>query len=121
MRSVLETAMVLSLVAACGSDRVADEPPQPPDVCETSFLDYTGFGEPFILDWCAGCHTSTLPAEMRQDSPIDVNFDDRTATVPWVERIRIRATGASPTMPPAGGPSDEERALLAEWIDCGAR
>jgi hypothetical protein len=28
--------------------------------------------------------------------------------------------GGTPTMPPAGGPSGEERALLAEWLACGA-
>jgi hypothetical protein len=24
-------------------------------------------------------------------------------------------------MPPAGGPSEEERRLLAEWLACGAK
>jgi hypothetical protein len=37
----------------------------------------------------------------------------------WAERIEARAASASPTMPPAGGPTDEERAMLREWIECG--
>ena len=36
----------------------------------------------------------------------------------WGPRIQARATGPEPTMPPGGGPSEEERALLSEWLEC---
>ena len=118
MRSSRELVLLLAL-SACGNDRQTD----PPDVqCETTFVDYATFGRPFLLDWCTGCHSSTLPPMMRQGSPPDVNFDDHAAAMQWRDRIRVRAVhgddGELPTMPPAGGPSEEERQLLAEWIEC---
>lgn len=134
MRSWREqvAAMVAAAVAAgalgalgCGTDSAppGEDPPgeDPPIACETSYLTYGNFGEPFILDWCRGCHSSSVPAGMRQDAPIDVNFDDAGDLAQWSARIAARSTGAAPTMPPAGGPTAEERALLAEWLACGGR
>ena len=118
MRSWLSLAFVL---AACGNDS-ATQPPGPdpqPDTCEQSYLRYDNFGAEFTANWCRGCHSSKVPAGMRQNAPIDVNFDDAADLHDWGARIRVRATGEAASMPPAGGPSAEERALLAEWIDCG--
>lgn len=129
MRSLPSLVLAL-LVAACGNDI---EPPdgvpspdeEPPDLeparCDTSYLDYGNFGEPFALDWCRGCHSSSVPAGMRQKAPMGVNFDTHADVQQWKERILIRAGGNAPTMPPAGGPSADERALLAEWLACGAK
>ena len=126
MRSWRELLLV-SLLAACGND-IGSEPvipddddPLPVSKCETSFLDHDNFGAPFVANWCRGCHSSAVPMNMRQKAPIDVNFDDEGDLVVWAERIKIRASGTKPTMPPAGGPGEEERALLAEWIDCGLK
>jgi hypothetical protein len=122
MRSSASVALVL-LLAACGQDTMVggdDGLDPPPDVCEKSYLDYGNFGKPFALDWCRGCHSSAVPANMRQKAPVGVDFDTLADVQHWRERIAIRATGAMPTMPPAGGPSEEERVLLAEWIGCGA-
>jgi uncharacterized membrane protein len=127
MRSSSDRLLVLALaaLAACGTDRPTmdgDDPPPPdPDACETSYLSYSNFGEPFALDWCRGCHSSSVPQGMRQKAPMGVNFDTQDDVVRWKERIAIRAAGPMPTMPPAGGPPDAERALLVEWLDCGAR
>lgn len=118
-------ALVLAL-AGCGNDRglVDDDEDDfvpDPDACETSFLDYDNFGAPFVTNWCRGCHSSAVPAGMRQRAPIDVNFDDADDVRAWSERIAVRAATATPTMPPAGGPSTEERKLLVEWLACGAK
>jgi uncharacterized membrane protein len=109
-------------IAACGSDDTTpgDDTPEP-GACETSYLDYTTFGEPFLLNWCAGCHSAALPATMRQNAPAGVNFDTLEGVHQFQERIAARATGPSANMPPAGGPSAEERALLVEWLSCGAK
>lgn len=109
--------------AGCGGDGDpgGGDPPIDPGACETSYLDYDNFGEPFLLDWCAGCHSAGLPLNMRQMAPPDVNFDTREGVSQFAARIAARASGPTATMPPAGGPSAEERALLAEWISCGAR
>lgn len=123
MRSWLS---VVILVAACGNDvgisQMGDDEPVPePDKCETSYLAYDNFGAPFVVNWCRGCHSSSVAMNMRQKAPIDVNFDTEADVTQWAERIRIRATGTKPTMPPAGGPTADERELLAEWIACGAK
>ena len=126
MRSWRELAVVAALVAgACGTDRVPEDDPEDPPIepgaCETSYLDYENFGAPFVVSWCRGCHSSQVPMGMRQMAPIDVNFDTAEDVTRWSERILKRAAGATPTMPPAGGPSGEERQLLVEWLDCGAK
>lgn len=125
MRSWRELALLAALVTGCGTDGGYppgdDQPPPPPDpmTCETSYLRYGNFGEPFVLNWCRGCHSSALPQGMRQKAPVGVNFDTIADVRSWKDRMMVRAaTGA--TMPPAGGPSAEERALLTEWLGCGA-
>ena len=122
MRSWRELALLALLVGACGNDRMTgsgdDGPPPDPDTCQTSYLRYDNFGQPFTLDWCRGCHSSAIPAGMRQKAPPGVDFDTFADVQHWRERIQLRV--AAGTMPPAGGPSDEERALAAEWLGCGA-
>ena len=123
MRSWLSA---LVLVAACGTDvRPPDESIDPTDPiadkCDSSYLDYTNFGAPFTLNWCRGCHSSTIPQAQRQKAPMTVNFDTLGDVQKWSERIDALAATDAPTMPPAGGPSTAERALLKEWIECGAR
>jgi uncharacterized membrane protein len=130
MRSWRELAIAALLVGACGTEvPTAPEPtgdlrdvvPVDPDACATTFLDYDNFGAPFVTNWCRGCHSSAVPDGMRQKAPMDVNFDDEVDVRTWAPRIAARAATYTPTMPPAGGPSEEERTLLAEWITCGAR
>jgi uncharacterized membrane protein len=118
------------LLAACGTDSVqrdgdgsgSNEPIEvDPNVCDTSYLDYDNFGAPFVINWCRGCHSSAVPPAMRQKAPIDANFDNLDQVRTWGEHITVRAAGTMPNMPPAGGPSHEERLLLAEWLACGAK
>ena len=126
MRSLL--SVVLVVLAACGTDSVprdgsgSNEPEVvDPNVCDTSYLDYDNFGAPFTINWCRGCHSSAVPMAMRQKAPADTNFDNLDQVRMWGDRIAMHATGTMPNMPPAGGPSAEERSLLAEWLACGAK
>jgi uncharacterized membrane protein len=116
MRSSPELALCL-LLAACTSPRVDD--PEP-DACESSIVNQANFGEPFLLDWCRGCHSSDLTVEHRQNAPLNVDFDHMDTVREMAPRITIRAGTTMPTMPPAAGPSIEERELLIEWLACGA-
>lgn len=78
-----------------------------------------------ILDaYCAPCHGDTpsggAPDYFRLD---DYEGDDaRDGAVDMADRIEARATGESPTMPPAYAtqPSDIDREILAAWIADGA-
>jgi hypothetical protein len=93
-----------------------DERPCPDD----SFLTYENFGGPFMLSYCTTCHSSMLPADMRQGSPIEVNFDDIEDIRMRADRIWLRAADQNMNMPPVGPPSDDDRAMLGEWLACGA-
>jgi uncharacterized membrane protein len=56
---------------------------------------------------------------MRQQAPADINFDTLDEVRAWSRRIE-RTAGEGTTMPPAGGPSADERQMLVEWLRCGA-
>ena len=88
----------------------------PPD----SVLTFENFGGPFISSYCAGCHAKDLPEGMRQEAPLDVDFDTLDATRAWAKRIWARAGDHNVTMPPIGGPDEAEREMLGEWLACGA-
>jgi hypothetical protein len=86
----------------------------PPD----SFLRYDNFGAPFFAEYCTGCHSSQLPDDMRQDAPPGVDFETLEGIRARADAIYLRAADANATMPPVGGPSDETRVLLGEWLGC---
>jgi uncharacterized membrane protein len=104
-------AVVCLALAGCGADTDPD--------CQHSFLRYDNFGAPFMANWCRSCHSATLPADMRQRAPLDVNFDNLAdVRHQWIAIERTTTEIAS--MPPAGGPSLTERDMLSEWLRCGA-
>lgn len=121
MRLWLSAALLL---VACGTDQRQVEDDQPPistDTCDASYARYDSVAAPFVINWCRGCHSSSIPEAMRQKAPLDVNFDSEADVRNWADRIEARATSTTPTMPPAGGPTHDERAQLREWIECGMR
>lgn len=101
-----------AILAACGGDVETS--------CTTSYLSYDNFGALFIASWCRGCHSGDVPPGMRQHAPVGIDFD--TLDEVRAQALPIaRTTMVLRTMPPAGGPSDTERAMLDEWLRCGAR
>jgi uncharacterized membrane protein len=103
--------LVLAL-AACGDN-------SPGTACDTSYLSYDNFGAPYMSDWCRGCHSADLAPAMRQGAPVTVDLD--TLDEIRAQRSSLELVTTMASMPPAGGPSDEERALLMQWLTCGAR
>ncbi|HKE19936.1 MAG TPA: hypothetical protein VKB80_33915 [Kofleriaceae bacterium] len=85
-----------------------------------SFLTYGNFGGPFFSEYCTGCHSSQLPAAMRQDAPPGVDFETLDDIRARADTIYQRAADGYSIMPPVGGPSDDTRVLLGEWLACGA-
>jgi len=95
--------------------------------CPTgSTLTYASFGQAFMTTHCTRCHSAE--AADRDGAPGGVNFDT-------VEEIRTRksdidrAAGSGPDatntwMPETNAshpaPTDAERAMLSEWLACGA-
>jgi hypothetical protein len=89
----------------------------PPD----SFLDATNFGVPFFTTWCTGCHSSDLVGDAeRQMAPSEYNFDSIDVIRTNLLHAYSTAADDHDDMPPAGGPSPEDRERLGEWLACGA-
>jgi uncharacterized membrane protein len=107
-RAVLAWAAI-GLLGGC-----ADEP-----TAECASLRYDAVAEPFVASWCRGCHSAALPPQERQRAPIDVTFENHDELVRWAPRLRVRVVDTE-TMPPAGGPGAQERALFARYLACGA-
>jgi hypothetical protein len=93
-----------------------DERPCPED----SDLTWENFGGPFVLTYCAGCHHSELPADVRQNAPYAINLESVELVRTNADRMWARAADQNATMPPAGAAADDERTLLGEWLACGA-
>ena len=73
-----------------------------------------------LLTYCTGCHHSGIPDGERQMAPLAVNFDRVQDVRLQIQRVWARAADHNETMPPFGAGDDEERALLGEWLACGA-
>lgn len=108
----LGLALALGACSGAGDDSGGDCDRSPP-------LSWHSFGQGFMGKHCTGCHSSLLPDSHREGAPASVNFDTYADVVAQADRIAARALGDEPTMPPGGGPSAEEQALLAEWLRCG--
>ena len=114
-------ALLLSLLLACqGETESVPLDTGIEDPCTASIASYENVGAPFMLTWCSSCHSSYLAEEERQHAPVSVNLETYDDILLHAGRIYARSAGENATMPPAGGPSQEERDLLAEWLDCGA-
>tara|TARA_R110002096_G_scaffold77896_12_gene183566 strand:- start:71201 stop:71719 length:519 start_codon:yes stop_codon:yes gene_type:complete len=125
---LLGLAFSVSL-AACGGDGAdtgadastpadASAPADAAD-CTTSTLTYANFGEQFFADFCTTCHSST--SLHRNGAPASKNWDTLEQVMADSVRIQVRA-GLGTSMPPSAVeaiPTAEDRAKLAEWIDCG--
>lgn len=95
-----------------GVDAPSDEP------CGT--LTYENFASGFFDVYCLRCHSAGVTGLLRLGAPADVNYDTYEDVSAFLDLIRDRA-GTIGDMPPFGPfPSAEERAMLLNWIDCGA-
>ncbi|HEV8248062.1 MAG TPA: hypothetical protein VGP93_19945, partial [Polyangiaceae bacterium] len=83
--------------------------------CEATYENFAG---PFLLNWCVGCHSSSLPEGKRQMAPLGVNFDTLGGVRAHADLMRSRVVDLQ-SMPPVGGPSQADRELFGQWIDCG--
>ncbi len=120
--TLLGTAMVVAALggAACSSDDSAEPTPTGNPSTATqqdTCVSYEDFAGPFLLNWCVGCHSSSLDEAHRKMAPLDMNFDTLAGVRAHADRIKVRVSELK-NMPPLGGPSDADRAMLAEWIDC---
>jgi len=121
MRSARRTSWsvvaLAAVFAACSSDDESPAPTHSPELA--CAVGYEDFGGPFLLNWCVGCHSSSLAPEARQGAPYGVDFDTLDGVRAQADRIRAVAVDSN-RMPPLGGPEPAERQTFGEWLDCGA-
>lgn len=86
---------------------------------DRSPLTYQSFGAPFFASYCTGCHSAKLAPELRAGAPPGIDFDTLDGIRARADRIYARAADDHTTMPPAGGPSAEQRRMLGDWLACG--
>jgi uncharacterized membrane protein len=109
------------LLLACGeSEPETDTEPEPTPKTgcgeEIPILTWDGFAQGFLTTHCQGCHASTSPD--RHDAPENVIFDTEEDALAWKDRILVTAGTEPYTMPPAGGPTEEDRERLVAWVTC---
>ncbi|MSQ03509.1 MAG: hypothetical protein EXR71_16730 [Myxococcales bacterium] len=119
--------MVLVLtLAACSATHPAQSPDldsatgqsETADPCaDAATLDWDNFGHGFLIQHCNGCHAAS--ADDRHGAPLDHTYDTVEDAWTHAEGILARAASASPSMPPRGGVSDDDRVQLFWWLACG--
>lgn len=113
------------LLHACFSP----DAPLPADILEQSRgapcgdVTYQNFAAEFFADYCLRCHNEQLVGDLsRSDAPNGINYNRLDLIRVFAQRIRLRA-GEQGDMPPrilaVPRPSDAERLMLLQWIDCG--
>ena len=126
MASWTEGALLLAggLALGCGSKAddtgTRSDTASPAETCESQPWSWQNTGEPFMRTWCTQCHHSDLAEADRQGAPVGVDLESHADAVAWADRIEARVWADGAPMPPAGGPSQGELDVLAEWLACGA-
>lgn len=107
--------LLITLLACAGTDGPA-ETGETGLCADAPVVTYETFGAGFMTENCQSCHASTSPD--RQDAPESVVFD--TVDQVWTlrERILQLAVPESPSMPPLGGTTADDRAKLEIWLTC---
>lgn len=77
-------------------------------------LTWANFGDGFMTERCQTCHAEASPD--RRGAPDAVVFDREADVRSQVGAVRAAVDGG--TMPPGGGLTEAERALLERWLVC---
>jgi len=126
--------LCIGLGSACASDvdphagHAAHGAPSGASCPDDSDLDYESFGAAFLDRYCISCHSSALSPAERGGAPFGFDYDTHAGL--WDSGIEhvdyVAAAGAAHEndfMPPRATllqPTGHERALLGEWLSCGA-
>lgn len=108
--------LMLGLLGGC-DDHVLGEGLYEATCRDDPPLTWENYGKGALDHHCNGCHSQFMSGENRSGAPEGVDFDTWDGAVEYAERIRIRVI-ESETMPPSGGLTPDERALLDEWLKC---
>ena len=113
--------VVAAALSACGKSESDSSSAAGPDCSRSPPLTWDNYGKGHMDKHCNGCHSVLIPEAQRQGAPAGVDFNTYADVIEWHDRIIARSTRAvleEPTMPPGGGPSDEELRKVLEWLEC---
>ena len=85
---------------------------------ESPVVTWDNFGSSFVTENCQTCHAQA--SENRNGAPKNVVFDTEEETLAWSDRILDRVASDTPTMPPQGGVTDDDREFVDVWLSCAA-
>ncbi len=92
--------------------------PHDTGICaDAGTVTWNSWGRGFLTEACQACHAST--ATNRYGAPEDVAFDTVDEAWTWADRILARAASDPPSMPPAGGVTEDDRTRLTWGLSCG--
>ena len=74
-------------------------------------------GQPYLLTYCTGCHSSGVTGEWRREAPEGVDFETLAGAQAWSERIAARIEAGD--MPPGGGAVAIHTERMLDWVACG--
>jgi len=80
-------------------------------------LTFDNFGKSFLAKHCTGCHSVLQEGDLREGAPLGIDLNTYADVLNWADRIEIRSID-NLDMPPGGGPSEVERGMLEEWLEC---
>lgn len=88
-------------------------------------LTWKSFGAPFMAAYCTKCHATTVTGGQRRGAPDDHDYDTLAGVQEDPAHVELAAAAGprarNTRMPPYGPmPTTEERALLGQWLACGA-
>lgn len=125
--------IMVTSVLGCGQKPSPEEPDTPAgsgnvpvpvrpslDCPQGTALTWQNFGRFYLRKYCASCHAAALSGDDRQGAPVDISFDtaaDALALRTVMLKVAAPDNGA---MPPGVVVPVAERALLREWLNCGA-
>jgi len=109
--------LLAGLALGCHTETAADTAGSTDDCADAASLTWDSFGRGFFTQHCNTCHAATSPD--RHGAPVAVTFDAEAEVWSQRDAIRDATSGEPPAMPPTGGVSDDDRTLLARWLDCG--
>ena len=106
------------LGTSCGKgDSPEPSGPTTADACDGGPT-WDGYAKGVLTTWCTPCHARALTGTDRQGAPAGIELETLADAIQWAARIQAR-TVDTPSMPPGGGPSEEERERLGQWLSCG--
>ena len=115
--------LAAGLLACADGDEGGGPTPRGID-CDERFpsLSWENYGHGAMDEHCAGCHSSLLRSEQRNNAPLGVDLDTLEGAMEWADRALVRTVDEG-TMPPGATLTDEDALLMEEWLVCdlGAR